>query len=149
MRKELIAAALILTAAHREPTAADIGPQPIFSDAVAMTERAIRDQLDEPASAQFEWPYDFTPGSLKARSGKPHVGWIACGRVTYRDRTGANTGPTYFEVVIHNGSIETVGLGTRDMFGSDFVGVSCERLIQTRFLRRRQAASNPGRSARD
>jgi hypothetical protein len=144
MRKVLIAGVFLFTIANRPLTEADIGPAPAFSDAVAITEQAVRERLIHPDSAQFEWPYDLTPGSLKAHSGPRHVGWITCGLVNSRDRTGTFTGRTYFEVVIHNGAIEMVDLGTTEFFGTDIVGTSCERLIQENFLRpRHTAASSP------
>jgi hypothetical protein len=133
MRKVLIVGAL-LTAANRPLTEAEIGPAPPFASAVAITEQAVRDRLVDPGSAQFEWPYDLTPGALKAHRGHRHVGWVTCGLVNSRDRAGAYTGRTYFEVVLHNGSIEMLDLGTTDMFGSDIVGASCQRLIEEHFL---------------
>ena len=48
MRSGLIIAALLLTAASPPPTADDIGPEPAFPEAVAMTEQAVRAQLIDP-----------------------------------------------------------------------------------------------------
>jgi hypothetical protein len=101
---------------------------------VSITEQAVRARLTDPGSAQFEWPYDLTAGTLKARVGHRHVGWITCGLVNFRDRTGVYSGRTYFEVVLHNGSVEMLDLGTADAFGSDIVGASCEMLIKNNFL---------------
>lgn len=132
----IVVGALLLSAA-KPITEADIGPAPTFADAVAMTEQAVREKLFDPASAQFDWSYDLTPGSLKARRGQSYIGWITCGLVNSKDRTGAQTGWTYFEAVIHNGSIEMLDLGTTDFFGADVVGASCKRLIEENFLHRR------------
>jgi hypothetical protein len=133
MRNVLIVGALLLTAS-RPPTEAEIGPAPAFADAVAITEQAIRARLTDPGSARFEWPYDLTAGTLKAHVGHRHVGWITCGMVNFRDRTGAYSGRTWFEVVLHNGSLEMLDLGTADAFGSDIAGASCEMLIRDNFL---------------
>jgi hypothetical protein len=147
MRNVLIVGALLLTTANRPPTEAEIGPAPAFADAVAITEQAIRARLTDPGSAHFEWPYDLTAGTLKARVGHRHVGWITCGLVNFRDRTGAYTGRTYFQVVLHNGSVEMLDLGTADAFGSDIAGASCEMLIKSNFLHAAPTAPAPAASA--
>jgi len=133
MRKLIVASSFLLIAASPPPTEAEIGPQPTFTDAVAMTEQAIRTRLIDPESARIEWPYGFAGGSLKAMLGKRRAGWFTCGLVNAKNRMGGYTGQSYFEVLIHNGVIEFLDIGEAGQ-DIDLVALSCEKMLKDGLL---------------
>lgn len=129
----IVAAGLMLAAASHQPTAAEVGPEPAFSDAVAAIEQAVRARLADPKSAQFEWPYGFSAGAIQPPHNHRHVGWITCGLVNARNRSGPYNGASYFQVVVRKGSIDMLDIGTGDYY--DAIGPSCRQLIKGNFLR--------------
>jgi len=133
MRKLLVAGSVLLIAANPPPTETEVGPEPVFSDAVAMTEQAITARLIDPESARIEWPYGFVGGSLKAPFGKRRVGWFTCGLVNAKNRMGGYTGQSYFEVLIHNGAIEFLDIGEAGQ-EIDLVAMSCEKMLKDGLL---------------
>lgn len=72
---------------------------PDYARMRAVTEEAIRRQLVDPASAQFEWPYGFTRGEWKRLLRSRVNGLITCGFVNSRNRMGGYAGRTAFAVV--------------------------------------------------
>lgn len=129
----IVAAGLLLAATSHQPTAAEVGPEPVFSDAVVAIEQTVRARLADPDSAQFEWPYGFAPGAITPPFGHRHVGWITCGLLNARNRSGRYNGLSYFQVVVRDGSIDMLNIGTGDNY--DTTGPSCQQLIKDNFLR--------------
>lgn len=125
-------AAMLLIAADKTP-APDPGPDPTWERAVPLAEAAIRSSLIDPSSAQFEWPYNFSSGSLKGLLTKRRAGWITCGWVNAKNRMGGYTGKVWFIVVINNGVVTDSSIGTSD--GIDYASATCPNLLKQGFLK--------------
>jgi hypothetical protein len=134
MRRFMFAlpAILLLTAAAKE-TAPDYGPDPTWERAVPLAEAAIKDNLIDPSSAQIEWPYNFSTGTLKGLLAKRRSGWITCGWVNAKNRMGGYTGKVWFLVIINTGVVTEIELGTPD--GIDVASASCPSLVKQGFLK--------------
>ena len=125
-------AAMLLLAADKTP-APDPGPDPTWERAVPLAEAAIKSDLIDPSSAQFEWPYNFSSGSLKGLLTKRRAGWITCGWVNAKNRMGGYTGRVWFIVVINNGVVTDSAVGTPD--GIDYASATCPNLLKQGFLK--------------
>ena len=92
----------------------------------AMGESAIRAQLIDPSSAQFEWPYGFIEGTWPTIwKNRKHDGFITCGFVNAKNRMGGYTGRSSLVVVITGDQIGYVDVGKAD--GKDWTSRSCAR----------------------
>lgn len=132
--------ALFLISA-KPPEIVDPGPQPTFGEGVALAESATKARLIDPDSAKFEWPYDFTGGSLKALLSRRTTGWITCGLVNSRNRMGGFAGQSFVEVVINNGAVAMLDIGTSEEI--DIVRISCQKLVSQGFLKPAPAIAQP------
>ena len=132
MRWLILLPAIFLISA-KPPEIIDPGPQPTFAEGVALAEGATKARLVDPDSAKFEWPYDFTGGSLKALLSRRTTGWITCGLVNSRNRMGGFAGQSYVEVVINHGAIASLDIGTSDEI--DLVQMSCQKMVSQGFLK--------------
>lgn len=128
----LLILAIFLVAA-KPPEIVDPGPQPTFTEGVALAESATKARLIDPDSAKFEWPYAFTGGTLKALFSKRNSGWITCGLVNSRNHMGGYAGQSFIEVVINNGAINMLDIGTGEEI--DIVRLSCQKLVSQGFLK--------------
>lgn len=63
-------------------------------------EAAVKAQLVDPNSAEFEWPYGFILGTWKPFLAKRVTGYWTCGRVNARNRMGGYAGSAVFVVVL-------------------------------------------------
>ncbi|MCW3847655.1 PDZ domain-containing protein [Sphingomonas sp. LB-2] len=127
----LILAVALSTAATQ--TADDIGTRPSFEQGVALGERAIKGSLIDPGSAQIEWPYDFTGGSLKPLIGRRQAGYYTCGWVNAKNRMGGYTGRVWFLLMIRNDVVVSLSIGSVD--GVDTATATCPGLLKRGFLR--------------
>lgn len=125
-------AAMLLVAADKTP-APDPGPDPTWERAVPLAEAAIKDNLIDPSSAQIEWPYNFSSGTLKGLLSKKRAGWITCGWVNAKNRMGGYTGKVWFLVMINNGVVTEISIGTPD--GIDVASATCPSLLKQGFLK--------------
>lgn len=89
---------------------ADVGPAPTWRQATTLGEQAIRATLIDPQSAQIEWPYNFVGGTL----GHRRAGYWTCGRVNAKNRMGGYAGPAWFLVMIHDGAVSEMEVGSPD-----------------------------------
>jgi hypothetical protein len=120
-------AILLLTGADKE-AAPDPGPDPTWERAVPLAEAAIKNRLIDPSSAQIEWPYKFSSGTLKALLGKRRAGWMTCGWVNAKNRMGGYTGKAWFFVMINNGVVTEIAIGTPDE--ADVASVYCQGFLK-------------------
>lgn len=120
MRHLALIAVLGLAACATDPThglsnaelrerASDAGPRPTIEGSRAMIEAAVKDQLKDPDSAQFEWPYWFARSSFALSRNAPD-GWFTCGTVNAKNGYGGYAGKTAVMVVINNGRVTMVRL---------------------------------------
>jgi membrane-associated protease RseP (regulator of RpoE activity) len=107
-----------------------------------MGEAAIKAALIDPGSAQIEWPYNFTGGTLKALFGKTKPGWFTCGWVNSKNRMGGYSGRSWFMIEIYQGAVSQLDIGESD--GIDPASVTCPSLLKNGLL---QPAPGPVRSA--
>jgi hypothetical protein len=128
---------MLLIAADKAP-APDPGPDPTWERAVPLAEAAIKNGLIDPSSAQIEWPYNFTSGTLKGLLGKKRAGWITCGWVNAKNRMGGYTGKVWFLVMINAGVVTEAEIGTTD--GVDVASATCPNLVKQGFLKPAPAA---------
>lgn len=119
--------AAVSIGAKDKAAAADPGPDPTWEGGVRLVEAALRERLIDPQSAQIEWPYNFTSGSLKSLFGKRRAGWFTCGRVNARNRMGGYTGRVWFLAMINSGVVVDLDIGTAD--GVDAASATCPGLI--------------------
>ena len=68
--------------------------EPSLEHFTAVVEAAIKQELIDPSSAQFEWPYTFKRASN---------GLITCGLVNSKNRMGGYSGRAYVIVVYNEG----------------------------------------------
>lgn len=120
-------AGLALIGAAPKDEASDIGAAPTWTQAVALGEAALKANLIDPSSAQIEWPYNFTPGSLKALLGKRRSGYYTCGYVNARNRMGGYSGRSWFLILIRDGVVSSLDIGTVD--GIDTATATCPNLV--------------------
>jgi hypothetical protein len=91
---KLILAAVFATWSAGAESVPDESDRPNPVTAIPMIEAAIRDQLKDPASAQFAWPNGFVWGSYRPFAGRRMYGWITCGTVNARNGYGGYAGRT-------------------------------------------------------
>ena len=94
-------------------------------------EAAVRAQLVDPGSAQFEWPYKFVNGYWKPFLEKRVQGYVTCGFVNARNRMGGYAGRSAFVVVL---SAERTPLLVNMDSGTDkygLIGAQCEKAAST------------------
>jgi hypothetical protein len=125
--------AILLLAAADKEAAPDPGPDPTWERAVPLAEAAIKSRLIDPSSAQIEWPYTFSSGTLKALLGKRRAGWMTCGWVNAKNRMGGYTGKAWFFVMINNGVVTEIAIGTADE--ADVASVYCQDFLKQGFLK--------------
>jgi hypothetical protein len=111
------------------PPVVDPGPAPSFASGVALGEAAIKASLIDPDSAQFDWPYAFTGGTLKALFGRTRAGWYTCGFVNARNRMGGYTGRAWFLLMIKDGAVASLDVGQPDQI--DTASVSCPAAVKS------------------
>jgi hypothetical protein len=91
-------------------------------------EAAVRKQLVDPGSAQFEWPYGFIYGTWKPLLAKRIEGYWTCGQINARNRMGGYTGATYFVVVMDkNANVSFVDMDSGSKYG--LVDAQCAKSI--------------------
>lgn len=111
----LLAFAILI--ALPDPSAAakaplDAGPRPTQEDSMRIGEQAIRQRMLDPDAAKIEWPYLFTSGTLSSMFGKPTAGFWTCGLVNGKNRYGGYSGQTWFLIMINNGVVNSLDIGT-------------------------------------
>lgn len=110
------------------PSTADVGPVPVFQDAVRIGEGELRQRLIDPDSAKIEWPYNFISGSLKSMFSKRRAGFFTCGRVNAKNRMGGYTGQSWFLIIENSGVVTELDIGDAD--GIDAATVSCDDFVK-------------------
>ncbi len=128
----MVVFAIALSLAQSQPKAEDLGAAPTWEQAVTIGEKALRNQLIDPQSAQIEWPYNFTGGSIKALLGKRRFGYYTCGWVNAKNRMGGYTGRVPFLIMIRDGVVTEVAVGSFD--GIDTATVTCASMIKKGLL---------------
>jgi len=86
----------------------DYGQRPRYSEGTKLAEAYVRDGLVDPASAQFEWPFDFAPMSEKLPLSKRVTGYATCGYYNAKNQLGGYVGRKEIRVIIHNGVVVEV-----------------------------------------
>lgn len=105
-------------AAAKPPEPLDIGNSPTQMEAVQLGEQAVRKQMLDPDAAKIEWPYMFRGGTLNPRFGKPTAGFWTCGLVNGKNRYGGYSGQTWFLIMINNGVVNSLDIGTPGQISS-------------------------------
>ncbi|WP_340645409.1 hypothetical protein [Phenylobacterium sp.] len=104
-------------AADKNTVPLDAGARPTQTEAVRTGEQAIRQQMFDPDAAKIEWPYLFKSGTLKPTFGKPTAGFWTCGLINGKNRYGAYSGQTWFLIMINNGVVNALDVGTPGEIG--------------------------------
>lgn len=91
-------------------------------------ETAVREDLRDPESARFEWPYGFRRGTYKSRSGASSEGWITCGTVNAKNAYGGYVGREAVAAVVSGQSVINVVFDEPTDDGSQWVAYQCDNL---------------------
>lgn len=105
-------------------------PEPPKRDPREVTaEQAVRAQLFDPNSAEFEWPGRWNENrDFKFwRWSKPIHGDYTCGKVNAHNRMGGYVGQTYFLVVVSDGAIAFLQLDTSGDSDLSIVRLRCQK----------------------
>lgn len=109
-------------------------------------ERAIRAQLIDPSSAEFQWPYEFAEGYWKPFLRRRIEGVWTCGRVNSRNRMGGFAGNAAFVIVFTpngwgGGEVSFIDIDDSD---SDLIASSCNKALDDGILKPRLETEGDG-----
>jgi hypothetical protein len=114
---------------RQEVRNASYGVRPTAEQYTAAVQETIRNQLNEPDSAEFYFPHAAFKGWYRPKAGDAQFGYWTCGMVNAKNSSGAFTGYDYFVAVYNNGQViySNVVSSPDD---PDFTRANCQESIE-------------------
>ena len=99
----LLAAAAL--AAAPMPVPVDYGAPVAYAESVRIGEAFVREDLADPDSAKFKWPFSFVAFSEKVPMFKRTTGYATCLTYNAKNAYGAYVGYRQYRITIRNGNV--------------------------------------------